>query len=352
MEALVPIVIRLQEAFTSIGTKSNIELPRLVSLGAQSAGKSSVIESIVGRDFLPRGSGIVTRCPLVLNLRRIDQNNDGNESANMGEVAEYGVFHHKPDRKFYDFDEIRTEIESRTVEIAGIQKAISSTEILLTIYSPKLLDLTLVDLPGLTKVPTHGQPADIDVQIKNLVTSYIKKANTLILALSPANVDLANSDSLQMAKEYDPQGERTIGVITKIDLMDDGTNAIDLLNGSTYELKLGYYGVKCRSQQNIIDNMSIEEAVKAEARFFSTHEAYAGAADKLGIPFLTSSLNRILVNHIKKTLPQLHGQIKTSLADKEFELAESLKDAFTDDAMDDGSFSDPQPLVLHLVNKF
>ena len=163
MEALVPIVIRLQEAFTSIGARSNIELPRIVSLGAQSAGKSSVIESIVGRDFLPRGSGIVTRCPLVLNLRRIDQNNDGNESANMGEVAEYGVFHHKPDRKFYDFDEIRTEIESRTVEIAGIQKAISSTEILLTIYSPKLLDLTLVDLPGLTKVPTHGQPADIDV---------------------------------------------------------------------------------------------------------------------------------------------------------------------------------------------
>lgn len=114
----------------------------------------------------------------------------------MGSIAEYGVFHHKPDQKFYDFDEIRTEIENRTVEIAGIQKAISSTEILLTIFSPKLLDLTLVDLPGLTKVPTHGQPADIDVQIRNLVTSYIKKANTLILALSPANVDLANSDSL------------------------------------------------------------------------------------------------------------------------------------------------------------
>ena len=106
-------------------------------------------------------------------------------------------------------------------------------------------------------MPTHGQPADIDIQIRNLVTSYIKKANTLILALSPANVDLANSDSLSMAKEYDPQGERTIGVITKIDLMDEGTNAIDLLNGSTYHLKLGYYGVKCRSQQNINDNMSI-----------------------------------------------------------------------------------------------
>ena len=77
-----------------------------------------------------------------------------------------------------------------------------------------------------------------------------------------------------MAKEFDPQGERTIGVITKIDLMDEGTNAIDLLNGSTYHLKLGYYGVKCRSQQNIIDEMSIEDAVKAEARYFSEHPDY------------------------------------------------------------------------------
>jgi len=67
------------------------------------------------------------------------------------------------------------------------------------------------------------------------------------LALSPANADLANSDSLKMAREVDPQGERTIGVLTKIDLMDEGTNAIDLLNGSVYPLKLGYYGVKCRS---------------------------------------------------------------------------------------------------------
>ena len=127
---------------------------------------------------------------------------------------------------------------------------------------------------------------------------------------------------------------------------------MDLLNGSTYHLKLGYYGVKCRSQQNINDHMTIEDAVKAEARFFREHEAYQGVAEQLGIPFLTSSLNRILANHIKKTLPQLHTQIKSTLQDKEKELAESLKDAFTDDAMDDGSFSDPQPLVLHLVNKF
>jgi len=83
----------------------------------------------------------------------------------------------------------------------------------------------------------------------------------LILALSAANQDLANSDSLKLAREVDPNGERTIGVLTKIDLMDEGTHALELLNGEIYPLKLGYYGVKCRSQQQIIDNLPIEEAI-------------------------------------------------------------------------------------------
>lgn len=123
-----------------------------------------------------------------------------------------------------------------------------------------MLDLTLVDLPGLTKVPVQDQPSNIEAQIRYLVNSYIEQPNALILALSPANTDLANSDSLKLAREVDPQGERTIGVLTKIDLMDEGTNALELLNGNIYPLKLGYYGVKCRSQKNIIDNMSIAEA--------------------------------------------------------------------------------------------
>ena len=107
--------------------------------------------------------------------------------------------------------------------------------------------MTLVDLPGLTKVPVQGQPDDIALQIRNLVMSYISQPNALILALSPANQDLANSDSLKMAVSVDQNRERTIGVITKIDLMDEGTNALEQLQGGVYPLKLGYYGVKCRS---------------------------------------------------------------------------------------------------------
>ena len=88
--------------------------------------------------------------------------------------------------------------------------------------------------------------------------------NALILALSPANADLANSDALQLALEVDPKGDRTIGVITKIDLMDEGTDAIEMLSGKLYPLKLGYFGVKCRSQKQVDDNVPIKEAMVFE----------------------------------------------------------------------------------------
>ena len=129
----------------------------------------------------------------------------------------------------------------------------------------------MVDLPGITKVPVHGQPTDVEEQIKKLILAYIRQPNALILAISAANQDLANSDAVKLAREVDPNGERTIGVITKIDLMDEGTNALELLNGTIYPLRLGYYGVKCRSQQNIIDNLSVRDAIEREKQFFEQH---------------------------------------------------------------------------------
>ena len=264
MEDLIPLVIKLQEAFDAISARQSIELPLIVSVGSQSSGKSSVIESIVGKDFLPRGTGIVTRCPLVLSLRRI-QKEDKNQS-------EWGEFTHRKGVKISNFEQIREEIDAQTNKIAGGSgKCISDKPISLTIYSPYVVDLTMVDLPGITKVPVHGQPTDVEEQIKKLILAYIRQPNALILAISAANQDLANSDALKLAREVDPNGERTIGVITKIDLMDEGTNALELLNGTIYPLRLGYYGVKCRSQQNIIDNLSVRDAIEREKQFFEQH---------------------------------------------------------------------------------
>ena len=118
----------------------------IVSVGSQSSGKSSVIESIVGKDFLPRGNGIVTRCPLVLSLRRIENSSE-----------EWGEFLHRKGQKWFDFEKIREEINAQTDRITGpSNKCLSDTPISLTIYSRNVVDLTLVDLPGITKVPVHG----------------------------------------------------------------------------------------------------------------------------------------------------------------------------------------------------
>ena len=113
--------------------------------------------------------------------------------------------------------------------MTGSNKGISQVPINLRVFSPKVLNLTLVDLPGMTKVAVGDQPQDIEKQIRDMIMNYIQKESCLILAVSPANQDLANSDALKLAKEVDPQGLRTIGVITKLDLMDQGTDAKDIL---------------------------------------------------------------------------------------------------------------------------
>ncbi|XP_064120409.1 dynamin-1-like protein [Macrobrachium nipponense] len=144
--------------------------------------------------------------------------------------------------------------DEETARIAGHNKGVSNDPIRLRIYSDKVVNLTVVDLPGLTKVPVGEQPEDIEMQIRDMVLSYIGNPNSIILAVSPANMDMAVSESLKLAKEVDPDGRRTLAVITKLDLMDAGTDAIDILCGRVIPVKLGIIGVVNRSQQDIIDN--------------------------------------------------------------------------------------------------
>ncbi len=151
-------------------------------------------------------------------------------------VEEWGEFLHLPDQKFHNFDEIRNEIIKETDRVAGRGKSISNNAIRLSIFSPLVLNLTLVDLPGITKVPVGDQPADIETQIRDMCVEFIKNPNSIVLAVSPANSDLANSESIKMARIVDPDGSRTVGVISKIDLMDAGTDAIEMLQGKVSSL--------------------------------------------------------------------------------------------------------------------
>ncbi|XP_063546021.1 dynamin isoform X7 [Cydia strobilella] len=299
MEQLIPIVNKLQDAFTQLGVHMQLDLPQIAVVGGQSAGKSSVLENFVGRDFLPRGSGIVTRRPLILQLIH------GN--------AEYAEFLHCKGKKFVDFNEVRGEIEAETDRITGSNKGISPVPINLRVYSPNVLNLTLIDLPGLTKVPIGDQPVDIEAQIKGMIFQFIRRESCLILAVTPANTDLANSDALKLAKEVDPQGLRTIGVITKLDLMDEGTDARDVLENKLLPLRRGYIGVVNRSQKDIDGRKDIAAALAAERKFFLSHPSYRHLADRLGTPYLQRVLNQQLTNHIRDTLPGLRDKLQKQL---------------------------------------
>eukprot|EP00035_Acanthoeca_spectabilis_P001491 m.80520 g.80520 ORF g.80520 m.80520 type:complete len:830 (+) comp10911_c0_seq3:402-2891(+) len=303
MQDLINVVNKVQDAFSAIGGAGNLDLPQIAVVGGQSAGKSSVLENFVGKDFLPRGSGIVTRRPLVLQLETSDQ--------------EYGEFLHAKGKRFAVGEEIRLEIEAETDRCTGSNKGISSKPINLKIYSPYVLNLTLIDLPGLTKVPVGDQAPDIEDQIRGMIMEFIHKESCIILAVSPANSDLANSDALKLAKAVDPDGIRTIGVLTKLDLMDDGTDAMDILSNSFLPLRRGYVGVVNRSQKDIDGNKDIKAALAAEKQFFTNHPKYKSIASKMGTPFLQQKLNQQLTNHIKTTLPTLRRTLEKQVQDLE-----------------------------------
>ncbi|KAF9192852.1 Dynamin- GTPase protein [Haplosporangium sp. Z 767] len=347
MNDLIPLVNKLQDVFNTIGS-DQIDLPQIVVVGSQSSGKSSVLETIVQKDFLPRSAGICTRRPLVLQLVNTHIGNMPPSTASDGsliEAPDRAEFLHLPNKQFFDFEEVRKEIETETARVAGQNKAISRTPIHLKIFSKNVLNLTLVDLPGVTKIPVGDQPTDIEKQTRNLILDYILKPNSVILAVSPANVDLANSDSLKLARQVDPEAKRTIGVLTKLDLMDAGTNSLDILSGRAYPLKLGFIGVVNRSQADIQNNKPMAEAFKSETEFFQSHPAYRAIAHRCGTNFLAKTLNTILMNHIRDKLPDIKAKLNSLIGQTQQELQSYGDPTFTGKAHR-GS------LILQLLTKF
>jgi GTP-binding protein EngB required for normal cell division len=317
MESLIGLVNRIQRACTALGDYGGDSslptlwesLPTVVVVGGQSSGKSSVLESIVGRDFLPRGSGIVTRRPLVLQLHKTE------------EGPEYGEFLHLPRKKFYDFVQIRVEIQEETDRVTGRSaKQISPIPIHLSIFSPHVVNLTMIDLPGLTKVAVEGQPESIVADIDNMVMSYVEKPSTLILAITPANQDIATSDAIKLAREVDPGGERTFGVLTKLDLMDKGTNAVDVLEGHAYRLVNPWVGVVNRSQADINRNVDIVAARRKERDYFANSPDYGHLANRMGSEYLAKLLSKHLEAVIKSRIPSILSNINKNIDELESEM--------------------------------
>jgi len=328
MESLIQIINKLQDVFAVIG-EHKIDLPQIVVVGSQSSGKSSVLESLVGRSFLPRGTGIVTRAPLILQMIRYSNTDleDMIKLTNKHNIKCWASFLHKPGTIYDNFDEVRYEIENRTDVLAGANKGITHDPIVLKVFTLSY-DLTFVDLPGITKVPVGDQPEDIDEQIQDLILKYVQQPNSIILAVVTANTDPSTSESLKIARKMDSEGARTIAVVTKLDLIDKGTiqDTTELLCGHKIPVKLGIIGVVNRSQKDINDSKSMKETLKSEKDFLRMN--YPDIYKKHGNKVLAKRLQDILVKHIKKTYPILHK----NLQDTKIRLENELKTIQTPDS--------------------
>ena len=290
-------MIEIRNILQKVGQSSTLTLPSIVVIGSQSSGKSSVLEAIVGHEFLPKGSNMVTRRPIELTLV-----NTPDSKAEYGEFPDLGL------RKISDFSSIQRTLTELNLAVPDAE-CVSDDPIHLTIYSPNVPDLSLIDLPGYIQVVGHNQPLELKQKISELCDKYIQPPN-VILAISAADVDLANSTALRASRRVDPRGERTIGVVTKMDLVD-ATRGASILQDKQYPLRLGYVGVVSRAPQSIGglfkkgvsggDGSALMNLIsRNEESFFSAHPLEFGPAADVSVG--TATLRKKLMSVLEQTM--------------------------------------------------
>jgi dynamin 1-like protein len=334
-------ILRIGNVLNSIFLNRNeIEIPHMVVVGSQSSGKSSILNSILGMDILPTGTNMVTRCPIQLEL--IQSKSDlkacfGEYDTTHGtwnSIKEIAIKY--PNPSIEQRNEILNTIQEITQKNAGSAMNITFQPIHIRIYSPNIPNLSLTDLPGLTMVACtdQGQPKDIKEQIRKLIGKYISIKSSIILAVMPSRTDIEADIALDLIKEYDPTGERTIGILTKIDLMNDGTDITHLLDGRVskdLQLAYGYYGIRNRNKIEM-ENKTVIDGLHMEQEWFCKHSIYSQSKykERLGIPALCKNLSGILVKALKKSFPSILQNINQSL-DKNIKELETLGTALPND---------------------
>ncbi|KAK8971284.1 Dynamin-related protein 4C [Platanthera guangdongensis] len=275
--------------------QEGIQLPTIVVVGDQSSGKSSVLESLAGIS-LPRGQGICTRVPLIMRLQ-----DDPSRSTPLLHLE-----YHERVIKTTEED-ITLAIEIATSEIAGSGKGISDTPLTLVVRKKGVPDLTMVDLPGITRVPVHGQPENIYEQISGIIMRYIQPAESIILNVLSASVDFPTCESIRMSQQVDRTGERTLAVVTKADKWPEGL--LEKVTADDVNIGLGYVCVR-----NRIGAESYEEARASEADLFNSHHLLS-RIDKsiVGIPVLAQRLMHIQAQSIARSFPNIVKKVNEKL---------------------------------------
>ncbi|KAL4627335.1 hypothetical protein ACB092_05G158500 [Castanea dentata] len=276
-------------------TREGIQLPTIVVVGDQSSGKSSVLESLAGI-HLPRGQGICTRVPLIMRLQHHP----------LPQPELFLEFNGKVVRT--DEEHVSEAINLATDEIAGLGKGISNNPLTLEVRKNGVPDLTMVDLPGITRVPVHGQPEDIYDQIKEIIMEYIAPEESIILNVLSATVDFTTCESIRMSQMVDKTGGRTLAVVTKSDKAPEGL--LEKVTSDDVNIGLGYVCVR-----NRIGEESYAEGRLEEARLFETHPQLSKIDNSIvGIPVLAQKLVQIQAASIARNLPAIVKSINDKLA--------------------------------------
>ena len=305
MMDLTKKMIEIRGMLRDVDQSENLTLPSIVVIGSQSSGKSSVLEAIVGHEFLPKGDNMVTRRPIEMTLVNTPDSRE-----------EYGEI---DTEKISDFAEIQRRLTRLNLDVPQ-SLCVSDDPIQLKIYSPNIPDLSLIDLPGYIQVIGANQPKDLEQKICELCDRYIRSPN-IILAISPADVDLANSAAIRASKLIDPRGQRTIGVITKMDLVDP-IRGRSMLSNPNYRLREGYVGVVSRIPPRSTSFFSrntgnlTSAIIKNETQYFSEHPEDFGPQNQLmvGTVTLRKKLTEILEQAMSSRLEITRKDIRNKLA--------------------------------------
>ncbi len=317
---------RLVDKLHEFGVQQYVDLPQIAVMGDTSSGKSSVLTALSGIQF-PSADKLTTRCPTQLIL---------SHSKEFTGKVHIQRFNDKTKDSFpstlQSIDQVPEMITNLTQKLVNEGQEISDDAIVIEASGPDFPNLTLTDLPGLVRAVSDGEDKGIIQQIRNLVNRYLSQSRTVILAVAPANVDMHNTEILQAAKEADPSGDRTIAIITKLDLVDPGAedSVVKLLNNETKKLKLGYHAVRCRGQQDLKTGMTVKNGLKKEKEFFrSTVPWNTVGSEKLGIPNLRVKLVQLLEQRITESLPAVCKEIQ-NIKQETVESLNGLGPALTD----------------------
>jgi hypothetical protein len=323
-------ILCITDEINSLLSGEELSLSQLVVTGTQSSGKSTILARIIGMDILPTGDDMVTRMPLNVQMIKLEEKKQSLielwDTNNASSIRLCSINITVPNPTVEEVNSVKLCIEKQTNVIAGEEKGISAKVLTMKIFSPHIPNLSFTDLPGLVMMPKtdRGQRSDIKDRLERIAIKYISKPKTIVLAIIQSRVDLETDIGLALIKKHSNKDTKVIGVLTKPDLMNDGTHIGKYLMNDiseTFKLNYGYYTVRCRSTGERKD-MNITECFDMENKYFASHDEYKKKvySDRIGIGNLINMVTNVLITSVQKDLPkvferliELEGEIDRNL---------------------------------------